>query len=145
MECVVSEFHEVGLELIKHLPTFERDANLGESINVDWESLQFYSARGLCPVVTLRDGQEIAACAMFLVHRPILHKHLLSAQQAALYVAPKHRGRVLGALIECSEAALRERGVQEVTHTLENARVGRALERYGYKETERKWGKKWAV
>lgn len=106
---------------------------------IDEATYRAVEMQGALRIYTARlDGELVGYAAFFLQW----HAHYAESKQAmqdVLYVAPEHRGRLIGLrLIRHSERALRAEGVQVVRHHVKvaHAQLGDILEALGYSAEE---------
>ena len=103
--------------------------------DLDWDTYFAVEKVGALRVFTMRDTEsELQGYGVFFV-RPDVHcRSCLQAIQNALYLAPAHRGRMVGyRFIHWCDAQLKAEGVQAVyQHCKASKDLGPLLTRQGY-------------
>lgn len=110
-------------------------------LDPDYELYDRLEARGKFRAYTVRtDTSTLAGYAAFLL---VGHPHYRASPQAqmdVIYLAPEHRGRMIGArFIRWCDEQLQAEGTRVVRHHLkvrEGLNYGRLLERLGYVQEE---------
>ena len=128
-------FHEVASEIVPHIPAHGAEAEGG--VNVDWDYYLEASYLGQCMAVTAHQDGELAGYSIFFISKNANQKHMTEASNVALYVTPKHRGKLALLLMKKSDEFLN--GVDEITYTLRDDRIGKLLSRQGYKPEYKVW------
>jgi hypothetical protein len=107
-------------------------------VNLDWEYYLAASHSGQCFAVAVYDGDFIGGSVFFISTNPN-HKNILEATNSIIFLEEKHRGRIAIELFKKAHEFLKEFGVQEISYTLKDERIGRLLARSGFKPEATVW------
>ena len=134
----VAELREHGAALFpRHFAEVEAQ-HLGLVLGPDWERIELLHRHGAAVVLGAFVGEELVGYALALIGSHVFYRGTINAQLAAVYVAPEHRGKGLGArLILQARGDARDMGATTCTA---NAKRGTAmadlLPRIGFDEHE---------
>lgn len=141
-ECV--PFHEVSEEIFNNVPDHCNDISQkaeNRTISIDWNAYFSLSALNRCLVITARTDERLIAYSVFCINEDINHKGFIAAVSTAIFIARPYRGKITSELFRKSDDFLKDLGVDEINYTFHDQRIGRLLERVGYKIKEITWSK----
>jgi GNAT superfamily N-acetyltransferase len=107
--------------------------------NIDWDMYIAASRANQCVCVTARDGAQLVGYGVFTVGPNPRYKHILQADSSGIFLEKEYRGTWGPAMLAAIDDYLKGIGVHETNYTLSDARVGKLLEKQGYKQTYKVW------
>lgn len=134
----VAELREHGAALFpRHFAEVEAQ-HLGLVLDPDWDAFQHLEEwRRILALGAFVDGAMVGYALAFIGPHP-LYRSTINAQLAAVYVAPEHRGKGLGArLILQARGDARDMGATTCTaHAKRGTAMADLLPRIGFDEHE---------
>ena len=134
----VAELREHGAALFpRHFAEVEAQ-HLGLVLDPDCERIELLHQRGAAVVLGAFVGDELVGYALAFIGPHPLYRSTINAQLAAVYVAPEHRGKGLGArLILQARGDARDMGATTCTaHAKRGTAMADLLPRIGFDEHE---------
>lgn len=107
--------------------------------SLDWQAYLEASRQGACWATVAYDGDELVGYSVFFIDRNVNHKNRLEASNSGFYVIPKHRGRIIFKIMKAAHEFVKSLGVAETHYLLADDRVGKLLQKIGFKPTSTLW------
>ncbi len=134
-------FHLVAEEIAKNLEN-HYDPNEDKFPNLDWDSYLQLSLADRCKAVIIRNEGKLIAYSVFCISQNLNHKEVLEAANTGIFIDKAYRGKIILEFLRKSDEYLKELGVMEVTHIINDERFGALLKRVGYKAKHKVWSNK---
>jgi len=135
-------FHTVSNEIVAlsgdHMDELEEPKD-HEEIGIDWDYYLYASQLGKCWGQIARKDRKIIAYSFYTIDSNPNYKKYNEAQAVATYVSKKHRGKLIVELLQKATDALKNIGVNKISMSVKDRRIGRLLSMCGYEQTSVKW------
>lgn len=138
--------HVVAGEIAPNIERHYAEMSEGDEYgcpNIDWDTYLHASMAGQCVVVTLRDKGVLVGYSAYTISRNPRYKHLIEATGSGLFIEKKYRGRYGLPLLRKADEYLKNIGINETNYIIGGERVGRLLERHGYKSTYKVYARRY--
>jgi hypothetical protein len=135
-------------EIINLLKRYEKkhyndikDKSMYPDISMNWEIYEELGQEGLCYAVLAMDDGEIVGYSAYTLTTDLNRNSIVQAACVAMYIEKKYRGRMAVDFINKCDRILIEKDVKQVLHTYSDVRIGKLLEKAGYRPKSITWCK----
>lgn len=142
---ITYELHP-GHEVVDIIKSYEeehyseiKDKTMYPDKSVDWNTYVELSKLGLCYVIFAKEEKEIIGYSCYTLTVDLNRSDQVIAMNVALFIKRKYRGRLVVDFIKECDKILGEKQVKQVLHSYSDNRIGKLLEKAGYKPKSITW------
>jgi hypothetical protein len=136
-------FHLVAGEIAPNVARHYREMTDGDDYgppNIDWDTYIQASVNGQCMTVTARDNGKLIGYSVYVIGNNPRYKHIIEADSNGIFLEKEYRGKIN--FFKEADKFLKKIA-HETNYTLSDERVGKMLERNGYKSSYKIWSIKY--
>lgn len=118
-----------------------KDKSMYPSISMNWDIYEELGKDGLCFAVIAKDNDNIVGYSAYTLGANLNANNKVLASNVAMYIEKEYRGRLVVEFIDKCDKMLLEKDVKQVLHSHSDVRIGKLLEKAGYRPKSITWCK----
>lgn len=126
-------------EIRKHVEAHKKEQGMWDIVNIDWLSYITFSQLGKCFAFTMHNDGQLVGYSVFILSNDLNMKTRMEAHNMAFFIQKEFRGKATLKFIQYTNSYLKSKQISSILYTLEDDRIGKLLERKGYKEKYKVW------
>jgi len=119
-----------------------KDKSLYPTYFIDWATYEDLSRNDLSYAVIAKNDNQIIAYSCYNLTIDLNNAAYSIGYNVAIFIKREFRGKLVIEFLKECDKLLKSKNVQQVLYTVSDIRIGKILEKAGYKASVITWGKK---
>lgn len=132
-------FLKAADDILQHVEAHKNEQGMWDAAVIDWPSYIALSQSGKCFAFTMHDGERLVGYSIFILSNDLNMKTKMEAHNMAFFIQKEYRGKATLKFIKYTNSYLKSKQISSILYTLRDERVGKLLERKGYKAKYKVW------